>query len=125
MNRNYKNKEEVEAILKEALWLAWNAAGGPAGMGVFQDNPGTTKEDVWNNAVGPGDYPVATSRDGYLNADYVFGRMMKLRLDYGDTHIEVPDWEPRSDYQAWCTKYPTFESLINAAEKNLDISSST
>ncbi len=118
MKRDYKNKTEVESVLKEVLWLAWNAAGGPAGMGFLQDSPGATKEDVWKNATGLGDYAMPTSHDGRLNADYVFGRMLKLRLEYSDTHIEVPEHEPRSDYQAWCREYPTYAALFDAVEKN-------
>ena len=120
MKRTYANKDEVEAVLQEALWLAWNAAGGTSGMGFLQNNPGATKESVWENATGAGDYFISTSRPGSLNADYVFGRMMKLRLEYGDEHIDVPEHEPRSDYQAWCRKYPTYEALLDAAEKSAE-----
>jgi len=118
MKRNYSDKTEVESVLKEALWLAWNAAGGTAGMGFLQDNSGATKEDVWKNATGVGDYAMPTSRAGRLNADYVFGRMLKLSLDYDDVHIDVPEYPPRSDYQAWCREYPTYEALVDAAEKS-------
>lgn len=117
MERTYKNKQQVESVLKEALWLAYCSAGHPVGMGIYQSNPTATKEDVWKNATGIGDYPVATSREGMLYADYVFGRMMKLRINYGKKTIEVPDRELRWDYQAWSRTYKTYADLIDAAEK--------
>lgn len=116
--RNYKDKSQVEAVLKEAMWLAWNAAGRPMGMGVFQDRPGASKEDVWENVKTRGDYPCCYERPGEANADYVFGRMMKLYVRYGDDFIEVPEHECRADYQAWCRKYKTYNDLFDAAEKS-------
>ncbi len=119
VKRTYKNKEEAQSVLKEAIWLAWNAAGGPLEMGVFQDAPQASKEDVWANATGLGDYVGHTSRQGRLNADYVFGRMLKLQLSYGNNFIEEPAHTPRLDYQAWCGKYKTYADLLDAAEKVL------
>ena len=107
MDRIYKNKSEVEKVLQEALWLAWQAAGHPMGMGVLQDNPIATRDDVWKNATGRGDYAMATSREGDLHADYVFGRMLKLSLRYDDTRIVVPEQKPTRDYQSWCGEYRT------------------
>ena len=116
--RTYTNKEEVQSVLKEALWLAWNAVGGPTGMGIFQDLPQATKEAVWQNVTGVGDYPSYTSRLGDLRADYVFGRMMKLNLSYGDKFIKEPVGKPTLSYQGWCGTYKTYADLLDAAEKS-------
>ena len=108
----------AEAVAKEALWLAWQACGSPAGMGWLQNRPDATREDVWANAVSSGDYPLRLA-DGTPNrvyADYVFGRMMKLPLELGEGFVAVPDSEPRADYQSWCRKYPTYAALVAAAD---------
>lgn len=108
-----------EAVVKEAFWLAWQACGGPRGMGIFQDKPDATKEEVWDNIERKGDYPnphgMATIRTERMYADYVFGRMMKVGFEYDETAVAVPDWEPTPGYQGWCHLYPTYQSLIEAA----------
>ena len=37
MKREYKSEAEASSVLKEAIYLAWKAAGGPQGMGFLQD----------------------------------------------------------------------------------------
>jgi hypothetical protein len=109
--------KDGEAVAKEALWLAWLACGGPLGMGVFRDKPDAGREDVWKNAIEAGDYPAKLHDDksGTLYADYVFGRMMKLRLGWGPGWVSFDDRPPQIDYQGWVGAYPTNESLIRAA----------
>jgi hypothetical protein len=89
---------EPVKVAKRAMWLAWQACGGPIGMGVFQDNPGATEEAVWNNVSVRGDYayapePGVKEKDGKgeAYADYTFGRMMKLRLRWDAEGIEVSE----------------------------------
>ncbi len=109
--------ENPEQVVQEAFWLAWKACGGSLGMGRFQDRPGATKEDVWANVSESGDYPykVNDNKPGKVYGDYVFGRMMKLGLEWDETGVTVRDDAPRPDYQAWCRKYPTYEDLVLAA----------
>lgn len=120
MQRKYTDHAEAVTVAKEALWLAWEAAGGPAGMGWLKNNPGADKEAVWKNASTMGDYFPEGKKDaikeGRVNADYVFGRMLKLRFGINGNSLDVPDYEPRYDYQAWCGKYPTYAALFDAAE---------
>lgn len=114
--------DNPEAVAKEALWLAWQACGGPYGMGVFQDQPGATKEQVVANAMIRGDYPAASinrNKPGELYADYVFGRMVKLIIRWDVNGIEVNDNPPRRDYQSWCHEYQTYEILILAAIESI------
>jgi hypothetical protein len=119
-----------EEVVKEAFWLAWNACGSPLGMGMFQDNPRATKEDIWNNLnqgkLG-GDYPnmekvnvLRPNSKGDLYADYVFGRMMKLGFEWDGDGVTIDENRTlRRDYQGWCGKYPTYLSLIEAAIRNV------
>lgn len=116
MERKYGNPEEALNVAKQAMWLAWNAAGGPSGMGFMRDNPSADKEAVWKNAYNREDYYGAGQDKQRINADYVFGRMLKLRFTLQGATISHDDYEPRRDYQGWCGKYPTFASLFDAAE---------
>ena len=96
-------------------------------MGAFQNNPTATKEDVWSNVRTAGDYPdresiMGSGKPGEAHGDYVFGRMMKLRLAWGSDSVEVPEAEydkPTPDYQSWCRKYPTRMALVEAAIDSL------
>lgn len=116
-----------EAVVKRAFWLAWQACGGPLGMGMFQDNPNATEDGVWDCVREAWNYPGGSSimqsnRPGEAHADYVFGRMMKLHLKWGKDWVEVPEPKhdkPRPDYQAWCRKYPTINALVEAANVSL------
>jgi len=100
-----------EAVAKAAFFLAYSAAK-VVGMGVFQARDSVTEDEVWGQVRAKN--PDVKAAYG----DYVFGRMMKLSLRWDDdgrvtTNTTLP---PSADYQSWCTEYPTFESLIEAAE---------
>jgi hypothetical protein len=70
---------------------------------------------------GPREYTEADFRgevDGRFNVslDYFDGRMVKLHMRRtgarGDAvQWEVPDRDPRPDYQAWCGAFPTYRAL--------------
>lgn len=110
--------QNPEQVVKKAFFLAWEACGGPLGMGIFQDRANVTMEDVWKNVQTNGDYPGGPiRRDGSAYGDYVFGRMMKLNIRYGEDFVEVDDYKPKPDYQAWSRKYKTYQELIEAAIK--------
>jgi len=51
--------------------------------------------------------------------DYVFGRMMKMGVSFNGKTVDLSEREVRSDYQAWCRKYRTYEALADAAERSL------
>lgn len=104
-----------EAVAKRAYWLAYQAAHS-VGMGFLQAKDQTTEEDVWKNVQAGGDYTLKVQpEDGRVYGDYVFGRMVKLSLEWDKTGVTCNDSQPRGDYQSWCGKYPTYESLIRAA----------
>jgi len=120
MNEAKFTCEQPTAVAQEALWLAWQACGGPSGMGVFQDHPGATKQDVIANVVGQGDYPgKPLSSKKEINADYVFGRMMKLSFSIAKDGLLYSEYAPTPDYQSWCRTYPTYEALFQAAASSL------
>lgn len=111
-----------EAVAKRAMWLAWQACGGPLGMGFLHDRPNATEDEVWVGARGAADYEgsvVKQSQAGEAHADYVFGRMMKLSLEYTEDTISFRDEAPTQGYQAWCGVFPSYMSLIEAAAHDL------
>lgn len=112
-----------EAVVKRMYWLAYQGAGQAAGMGVFREISNATENDVWENVRTRGDYPYGSlesrkkeaGKPGDAYGDYVFGRMLKLRVEWDDESVTVRDDPPRRDYQAWCKKFPTYQALANAA----------
>lgn len=109
-------KGSAEELCKQYFWLAWNACGGPLGMGWLQNKSGASIDDVWNNVINEGDYPGRTRNiAGNYYADYVFGRMMKVGIKVHDDVVEILGFPPRIDYQAWCHKYVDEETLLRAA----------
>ncbi len=105
-------------VAMEMVWLAWKACGGPLGLGFLQDRPDATEEEVWLAMVGAHDYGGIGCKGaptGEVNADYVFGRMMKLYFEYGEDFVDVREDDPKPDYQAWCREYPSYEALAKVA----------
>lgn len=116
-------KEFLIPVAKEMFWIAWNNSS-VFGAGIYQDNPLATKEDVWNNILNSGDYPGKLNSNQSdkmdLYADYVFGRMMKMRIliDNKKKSLSYPDPEDLSpSYQSWSQKYSYFELLNEAMKK--------
>ena len=115
--REYKTEAQATEVLTEAVWLAWQAAGG---AGWLQDKPSATREQVFIRAFNEGDYVARFSKEKNLHADYVFGRMLKLRVTRPTaTILQFSSDEPRMDYQSWCHKYGTYAALFDAAEANV------
>ncbi len=115
-------KLSPEAVVKRAFFLAYNACGGALGMGVLQARSDATEDQVWDNIQNSGDYPgnAKDSKPGKAEGDYVFGRMMKLRIEYDEKEIRIPESKPCPDYQDWCKSYESYEELVFAAIKSLD-----
>lgn len=100
-----------EALAKRMLKLAWDASS-VRGMGVLQDRgPALSEDDIWSRKSDNG----FGCKEGTINADYVFGRMMKLRLGYDATSVTIDDeyWSP--DYQSFCRRFNNAEHLFDAA----------
>lgn len=103
--------------VKDVFWLAWQACGGPLGMGFLRDNPGATREEVWENVRSSGDYAWGDNTDNNWRADYVFGRMMKFTVELDDDQVTISGSGPDPDYQAWSREYPSYQALADAALK--------
>ena len=114
--------ENPKEVAHEMLWLAWQACGGPVGMGLLQDRPNVTKKDVVQNVASSGDYPGNASGNSEIKlyADYVFGRMMKLRIDIKEDRIEIMNDKVDSAYNGWHREFPTYKKLIGRAVANLE-----
>lgn len=106
---------------REAFWLAYKSAGAASGMGMLQARDNVNRENVFENVKNEGDYPGEPIRsgDGELYGDYVFGRMLKLRLEIKGEGVEVPTTEVDPRYQGWARKYESYEELIQAAVENV------
>ncbi|MGV8151871.1 MAG: hypothetical protein ACP5OG_02225 [Candidatus Nanoarchaeia archaeon] len=127
------SKFNVIDIVKKMFYLAWNACRTPKGMGILQDNPCASEEDVWKNICNSEDYNgmgkncnVSLNQTGQnmVHADYVFGRMMKLTLSWNskDNTIklqEATENYPNLDYQAWCKVFTSEKELYESALKVL------
>lgn len=119
---------DAETLVKRIFWLAFQAAGGPVGYGVFQDRPGIDEEAVWSNVQNDGDYnfagtvpnPFSRSKLNDWYGDYVFGRMLKLGVQVNDRTVTLPeDKYARPDYQGWMRVYPSYSALYQAAVESL------
>lgn len=107
-------------VAKEMVWLAWQACGGPLGMGWLQNRPGASKQEVWAATM--------SSRHGFIDlehstlevvkADYVFGRRMKLYFWYTNIEVGYDDYREQAspDYNAWAGTYKTLGDLLAAAK---------
>ena len=95
--------DDPRTLAKRAFFLAYEAAGGPQGMGMLSARANVTEEDVYANVVGNGDYTMQPEREPErkMYGDYVFGRMLKLSIEVKDDGVETPEYEPRRDYQGW------------------------
>jgi len=113
-------------ILKEIFWLAWQACGAPEGMGFLQDRPNATKEEVWATVMAGGHdasrmFQVLPQQGGEFDADYIFGRMMKLHVEVKPGgEIVMPLGHPSPDYQSWAVRYKSYSDLLAAAINNLE-----
>ena len=102
--------EDPRAVAEIAFWLAY-CASRCVGMGFVQAREGVTREELAR------DYGRAGSDGsrGRMLGDYVFGRMMKTRIDWDETGVIVDDHPPTPDYQSYSSTYPTYQKLVAAA----------
>lgn len=114
-------KEPLKTV-KRAFWLAYKSAFAQ-GLGRLQMRPGiTTEDDVWKEV-----YQGTTADDptGRAYGDYVFGKMMKLTLEWSSLGVtrtvKTPDSTPKQDYQSWAQIYPSYDLLITEAETSLEM----
>jgi hypothetical protein len=115
-------KDQAESIVKRMFWLAYQACGGVSGMGILQMRDETTEDEVFENVKTRGDYPGGPyGKPNEYYGDYVFGRMMKLRVEINGDAVAIPTSKPEWDYQGWSIQYPSYLNLFEEACKSLDI----
>lgn len=82
----------------------------PVGLGFlhFDDSKKYTPDDFIDELK---------TNTGWVNLDYVGGRMVKFRLTpEKDGYYEIADSAiPQSDYQSWCGTYRTYRELLDSA----------
>ncbi len=115
--------EQPLEVAKEMFWLAWNARSDVVGIGILQDNPSASREDVWDNVTNDGDYCTSVTKPPGYYRDYVFGRMIELYLLVENDGVSYPDSKLNVQYQRWAKMYRTYvalfiASLCSLAEKN-------
>lgn len=98
---------KIRATEDQALQMAANAvnASKPMGLGLLRYREG--------RVFAASDLAGDVDEVG-LYLDYVQGRMVKLglfRATVEDDRWLLPDSEPRSDYQSWVVRYPTYRAL--------------
>lgn len=126
MQVTIKNPEMALPVIKRAFYLAWQACGNPSGMGVLQDRPHATEEEVFQNAFHGNDYSgtnhfrnQVTEEKGKVYGDYVFGRMMKIGFSWNNGLIAASDSKPDPDYRAWAGDYSSELAIILRAAREL------
>jgi hypothetical protein len=126
MRVQLKDAEQAIQLAKRMVFLAYNAAGGARGMGVFQagragSNP--EEERVWQCAYNAEDYcgRMASEPDNKIFCDYVFGSMIKWGCQWDDNVVSMNDNIFRPDYQGFARTYQNNAALVEAALKSLEI----
>jgi len=93
--------------------LAYNASYG-VGLGLL--NPNVKRSLSFDDAAS------ALSKClviGEIHMDYVNGRMVKLRMHRNAEGLwEFPSRPLNPEYQSWCTVYPSYDSLVQAAKQD-------
>ena len=72
---------ETDVFLKRCFWLAWQACGGPFNMGVLQDKPTATEDDVFNNVADEWDIPFLMA-SFVVNAAITYHYSKKIEADF-------------------------------------------
>jgi hypothetical protein len=91
------------------LVVAWKKSK-VIGMGVLQDRG----PDVPVDHILKGAGVDIEAEEGFVSADYVFGRMMKLHFKYDKNTVSHSGNQWTADYQSFCTAYPDFDALLAA-----------
>jgi len=113
---------KTEAIVKRALFLAYEQTGGTTGLGFLQAKGGVTEDSFWEGTHKHPNHYSNKGTEAYV--DYGYGRMMKVGFVYDSAKgcIAVRDDSPRSDYQGWCgLRFPSYRSLIVEAAAQLGV----
>jgi len=106
----------VEDFLREMLYIAWKGCEHTTGMGYLQDKPDASKVEVRK---------ACESGTRQVYADYIFGRMLKLRVILHEVNgnlvsLEMYDETYQPAYQSFAHIYPTTNDLIHSTKEALN-----
>jgi hypothetical protein len=121
----FNTNVEAVNVASRALFIAYNASL-VFGMGAFKAQENKTENEVFNNVITKGDYPgklqsIPDMSNCHLYADYVYGRMMKLKMTIVNNTIQFYDDKPKIGFQSWATTYKSYNKLFKLAMKELNI----
>jgi len=114
----------IEQFVKRMFYLAWQASS-VVGMEALHNRGEQDEETVWKNVFDRGDYPRGNTIPGFANkpgmvhGNYVFGRMMKLNVRWGEDGTITTTDGYRWDCQSFCRQYQTPRELAIAAQESL------
>ncbi len=97
---------KFKATDEQVAQIAANAAthAKPVGMGFLHFKPGAIPPETFKDQV----------KKGYVDLDYVDGRMTKLYIAKKGDVWSCHDGTPDPEYQSWCHKYPTYADLVKS-----------
>lgn len=115
----------TEDVVKRILFICYSRTNFPTGMGILQVRNGATEQQVFDGAYHKTDYPggrIGIRDENSLDADYVFGRMMKIRLAWTDSTVSISPDSFRFDYQSWMSQKDlrNADDLMRLAAKELN-----
>ena len=123
-----KTEADPVAVVKRMFKLAYDACGGPMGMGFLQSRDNVTEDDVFKNVCTAGDYLYGCEiqnkgrdeKEHRFYGDYVFGRMMKWGAKIEGQEIRIHD-KFKYDYQAFSGQYKDAKALLESALQSLGL----
>jgi hypothetical protein len=113
----------AEQFLRRAFYLVYEASE-VIGMGALRARSSVTEDQVWENVAMAGDYPGLpdTRHPRTLDADYVFGRMVKWRIRFpGDNEMEFRPAEFDPEYQSFSSTYKDNKAIVDAVMASFGI----
>lgn len=107
-------------IAKRVMFLAYQAAA-VVGAGQFQAVDDATEDEVWERICTCGDRLFANKprQTNPVFAEYVFGRLMDLRVTLDASSCEISDRPLDVENNTWSRTYPTAADLADAVVASL------
>lgn len=110
---------QVQPVVSKFFYLAWKASF-VVGMGILQDRPNATEQEVFIHIIRSADYAMPVHGvNNRTSADYVFGRMMKLDISVSrngeDYDLEVSDSPANPSYNSWAGTFSNPAAILSAA----------
>lgn len=103
-----------EQFAKRAIFLAYVAALGESPKGIGE-------EAVWDRVRSAGDFSgiFNPNTDDTVFADIVYGKRIKLAMDFGDDFVICTQTDFNPIHHQWLMRYPTAEELFRITASTL------